>query len=69
MKLSKKQNRKALRAYMHDRSMRRQHELALDLGLSDATISLYLNGKRYFSIRTALRISRHTSIPLMELFQ
>lgn len=68
MKLSKKQNGKALREYMRSKGMQRQHELALDLGLSDATISLYLNGKKSFSVRTAKRISRHTGLSLEQIF-
>jgi transcriptional regulator with XRE-family HTH domain len=67
--VSKKQNGKALREYMKKRGMRRQRELALDLKLSDATISQYLHGKKSFSVKTAFRISRHTGIPFVELFQ
>jgi transcriptional regulator with XRE-family HTH domain len=69
MKLSHRQNGKALRAYMKRRGMRRQRELARDLKLSDATISLYLHGIRSFGVKTALRVSSHTGIPLVELFQ
>lgn len=69
MKLTKKQPGAALRAYMLRRGMRRQGELAADLKLSDATISLYFHGKRSFGIKTALRVSAYTRIPLAELFQ
>ena len=69
MIVSKKQTRKALKAYMTEKGMRRQRELARDLKLSDVTISLYLHGKRSFGIKTALRVSAHTGIPIMELFQ
>jgi plasmid maintenance system antidote protein VapI len=67
--MSKKQRGKALRTYMVKRGMRRQRELAREIHLSDVTISLYLHGKRSFSVKTALRVSAQTGIPIMELFQ
>ncbi len=70
MKLSRKQaGRRALREYMRKKGLRRQHELATELKLSDATISLYLSGARSFSPDTAIRISAKTGIPLEVLFQ
>lgn len=69
MKLHKKQSGKAIREYMKLRGMKRQRQLALDLGLSEPTISLYLSGKRRFSSTTALRVARKTGIPMERLFQ
>jgi plasmid maintenance system antidote protein VapI len=65
----KQKGSRLLREYMRKKGMRRQHELAVELNLSDATISLYLNGIRSFSPDTAMRVSAKTGIPLEALFQ
>ena len=67
--MSKKQSGKALREYMKSRGMKRQRELAVDLGMSDAMISRYLSGEKFFSSKTAMRISRKIGVPMEELFQ
>ena len=69
MKMSKTQHGRALRQYMKQVGMKRRRELARELELSDATISLYFSGKRSFSPKTAIRISRHTGIPMELLYQ
>jgi transcriptional regulator with XRE-family HTH domain len=66
--MSVKQTGKALRQYMKARGMRRQRELALDLGMSDTAISRYFSGERFFSSKTALRIARKIGVPMEELF-
>lgn len=67
--MSNRQVGKALRRYMQGRGMKKQRELALDLGMSDAMISRYFAGKKSFSAKSALRIARQTGIPMEELFQ
>ena len=67
--MSKSKNGQALREYMKKQGMKKQRELARDLGMSDAMISRYFAGKKSFSAKSALRISHYTGIPMEELFQ
>lgn len=60
---------KALRAYMKGRGVARQAHMARELRVSEATISRYFAGTRFFSPRTALRIAKQTGIPMEALFQ
>jgi len=67
--MSDRQNGQALREYMKKHGMKKQCDLARDLGMSDAMISRYFAGKKSFSAKSALRISHHTGIPMEKLFQ
>jgi len=67
--MSDKQRGKALRKYMRAQGMKRQRELARDLGMSDTAISRYFSGEVFFSAKTALRIAKKTGVPMEALFQ
>ena len=44
-------------------------ELAKELGITEAYLSYFFNGKRTFGTKAALRISQKTGIPLENLIK
>jgi transcriptional regulator with XRE-family HTH domain len=59
---------KALREFMKQRGLS-QAQTAQFLDLSEGMISHYLKGIRLFSVKTGLRISQRTGIPLEQLYR
>ncbi len=68
MKMNRKHGQ-ALRRYMRAKGIKKQWELARELGVSEATISRHFAGTRRFSPDLALRIAHKIGVPMEELFQ
>ena len=58
----------SLREYMAKNNLSRK-QVAMTLGITQQYLSYYLNGKRTFGAKTALRIHKKTGIPLEKLIQ
>lgn len=59
---------KHLLDYMKKNNLSRK-ELAKELGITEAYLSYFFNGKRTFGTKAALRISQKTGIPIENLIQ
>jgi len=58
----------SLKEYMKKKKLSRK-DLAIELGITQQYLSMYFNGRRNFSTKLALSISKKTGIPIENLIQ
>jgi transcriptional regulator with XRE-family HTH domain len=67
MSKTEQRNHRALMNFSKEKGFKTRKELAGALGITEVTLSRYLNGRRGLSVKAAFKVSAGTGIPVADL--